>query len=612
MHPKHYPVAILVAVLTAGTSVGLALLPAPDPALDPADDLSPVRYAEHVGFLASTDMQGRGNGSAELEEAAEYLASQFRLWGLEPAGENGSYFQGFEATTDTVLGEASSMTLGSADLEPMVDFAPLKFSATGTASGELVFVGYGITAPEMHWDDYNGVDVTDKIVVAFRHEPQENDEDSPFAGTSSTSHASLMNKAINAKQHGAAGILFIMDPNDHQPDEQELLTTARGTTSDDSGLIAAYVRMEPVLDYFQVRGFDLREAQRTIDEELVSRSFEVPGSAASIASDVRRVRSPLRNVIAKIEGSDPALRDEWVVVGAHYDHLGRDGEFSLDSEGEGQIHHGADDNASGTAGILELARVASMNRDSFGRSILFMGFSGEEIGLLGSNHFVNDPTITIENAAAMINLDMIGRLRDERVYASGVGTGSGFAEMLEGLNDTGLALDYSDSGMGGSDHMSFNIKEVPVLFFFSGLHADYHKPSDTAEKIDAEGAMKVLRLTYRTMEQLANQVERPLYTQVEELRPISGSGGGYGPYFGSIPDFREVDGVMFADVNAGSPAADAGFTGGDILVEFNGNRIQNLYDFTYALQAQQVGDTIPVAVMRGDQRIEADVTLEAR
>ena len=612
MQTRHYPIAVIVGMLAAGAVVGLALVPAVQTSADAAPEFSRGRYLEHVRHLASPDMQGRGNGSPELEEAADYLADQFRLLGLAPAGEDGSYFQGFEATTDARLGNGSALTLGAEPFTPMVDFAPLKLSADGAASGELAFVGYGITAPEMHWDDYGGVDVAGKIVVAFRHEPRENDPESPFAGTDFTSHASLMNKVINAKQHGAAAILFILDPDQHAPDAQDVLATAEGTTGDDSGLIAAYVRMEPVVDYFAGFGFDLAAAQRAIDSELAPRSFEVPGSAAGVTADVVRVRSPLRNVMARIEGSDPVLREEWVVVGAHYDHLGLDGEFSLASDGEGQIHHGADDNASGTAGMLELARAASENRGAFARSLLFMGFSGEEIGLLGSNHFVNRPTIPLENTAAMINLDMIGRIRDDRVYASGVGTAAGLTELLESVNDTGLQLDYSDSGMGGSDHMSFNIKEVPVLFFFSGLHGDYHKPTDTADKIDADGALQVLRVAYGAMERLANRPERPLYTRVEEPRPVSGSGGGYGPYFGSIPDFTEVDGVLFADVNPGSPAAEAGFAAGDILVEFNGNRIGNLYDFTYALQAQQPGDTVTVAVTRDDARIEADVRLGAR
>ena len=493
-------------------------------------------------------------------------------------------------------------------------FSAVRFSTPAEVAGSLVFVGYGITAPEMHWDDYSTVDVTGKIVVVFRHEPQENDENSPFNGTEFTTHASLMNKAINAKQHGAAGVILIMDPNNHGPDEEEIRSTAEGTTTDDSGIAVAYVRMEPVLSQFDQAGFDLGQLQTEIDTQLESRSFEFSDAAVRLTTDVARIHKPVRNVVAAIDGSDPALRDEWVIAGAHYDHLGRDGEFSLERDGNGQIHHGADDNASGTAGILELARIASANRESLKRSVLFIGFAGEEVGLRGSSHFVAEPTIDIENAVAMINLDMIGRLRDNRIFVSGVGTSPNFAASLERFNESvGLRLDYSDSGMGASDHMSFNIKRIPVLFFFSGLHSDYHKPSDTAEKIDAEGAGKVLMLAYQMIDVLANERDRPLYTEVVEPRPVTGSGGGYGPYFGSIPDFRDdLDGVMFADINPGSPAATAGFTAGDIMVDFNGKRIQNLYDFTYALRAQQPGDTITIVVRRNGEQITAEVTLEAR
>lgn len=569
---------------------------------------------DHVRFLARPEMQGRGNGTPELDQAAEYLAAQFRIWGLRPAGEDGTYFQTFELLTDTEIGPGSELSLGEQQLRAGEDFSAFRFSTPAEVAGSLVFVGYGITAPEMHWDDYSTVDVTGKIVVVFRHEPQENDENSLFNGTEFTTHASLMNKAINAKQHGAAGVIFIMDPNNHGPDEEEIRSTAAGTTTDDSGIAVAYARMEPVLSYFDQAGFNLGQLQTEIDSQLESRSFEFSDAAVRLKTDVARIRKPVRNVVAAIDGSDPELRDEWVIAGAHYDHLGLDGEFSLERNGNGQIHHGADDNASGTAGILELARIASANREYLNRSVLFMGFAGEEVGLRGSSHFVAEPTIEIENAVAMINLDMIGRLRDNRVFVSGVGTSPNFAASLERLNESvGLRLDYSDSGMGASDHMSFNIKRIPVLFFFSGLHSDYHKPSDTAEKIDAEGAGKVLMLAYQMIDELANENDRPLYTEVVEPRPVTGSVGGYGPYFGSIPDFRDdLDGVMFADISPGSPAATAGFTGGDIMVEFNGKRIQNLYDFTYALRAQQPGDTVTVVVRRNGEQITAEVTLEAR
>lgn len=612
MHSRHLLFGFFSLAFAVTGTAGLFWLPVPSvPVADSTPEISRARYREHIEYLASPSMDGRGNGSDALETAAGYLAEQFRIWGLEPVGEDG-YFQTFEATTRTAFGSPNALDLNGTALEPMVEFAPMRFSTTGEAAGGVVFAGYGITAPEYHWDDYAGIDATGKIVVVFRHEPQESDEESPFAGADSTTHAQLVNKAINARQHGAAGILYILDPDGHDPEEEELLTTAESSPTENVDIPAAYVRMESLLPYFAERGFDLRDVQRRIDTDLIPQSFEVAGLAATLATTIDRVISPLRNVVASVEGSDPQLRNEWVIIGAHYDHLGLDGEYSLDPQGSGQIHHGADDNASGTSGVLELARVAAAAPGRFGRSLMFIGFAGEEIGLLGSSHFANNPTIPIENVAAMINLDMIGRLRDDRVYVSGVGTGAGFTEALEELNDTGLTLDYSDSGMGASDHMSFNIKEVPVLFFFSGLHGDYHRPTDTAEKIEVDGALKVLALVDSMMERLANQTDAPEYTRVDEPTPLAGGGGGYGPYFGSIPDFREVEGVLFADVTSGSPADDSGLAAGDILVEFNGKEIRNLYDFTYALQAEQAGNVVPVSVMRGDERIEVDVALEAR
>jgi membrane-associated protease RseP (regulator of RpoE activity) len=308
------------------------------------------------------------------------------------------------------------------------------------------------------------------------------------------------------------------------------------------------------------------------------------------------------------------LKNEWVIVGAHYDHLGLGDRSSLAPSQIGEIHHGADDNASGTAGILELARLAVNNRQSLKRSILFMAFAGEELGLLGSAHFTGSPTVPLDKVQGMINLDMVGRLQNNRVFVGGVGTSPNFKTWVEDFNESvDLTLDYSDSGYGSSDHMSFNIKRIPVLFFFSGLHADYHKPSDTHEKINAEGALKVLSLTYLMMDRMANDGGRIEYTEVQEPRPVGSGGGGYGPYFGSIPDFRDdLKGVLFADVRPNSPASKAGFKTGDLMIAFDGKAVENLYDFTFALRSKKPGDVVVVVVKRGDQEIKADVTLEAR
>ena len=618
MEKRHYPVAaVLVAFLAISSPYLNSQIPTGSDAETPAlaaGAISTDRYATHVDYLASDTMRGRGNGSPELEAAAEYVAAQFRIRGLQPAGENGSYFQTLEIITDAEIGGGNELVLGTDSLRFDEDFRPMRFSTALEVTAPLVFVGYGITAPEMHWDDYRGVDVTDKIVVAFRHEPQEMDADSLFNGTEMTRHASFMNKTINAKQHGAKAIILVLDPNNHTPDEEALQSTTAGSEKDNSGIAAVYVRSEPVLSYFDRAGHDLRTIQEEIDTQLESRSFELAGPEAHLVSDVTRVRRPVRNVIGAIRGTNPELNNEWIILGAHYDHLGLGGEYSMERSAAGQIHNGADDNASGTAGILELARVISENRVGLDRSVMFMAFAGEELGLFGSNHFVNYPTIELENAVVMLNFDMIGRLNNNRVFVGGVGTSPDFESLLDQFNEPiGLTLDYSEAGSGSSDHTSFNIKKIPVLFFFSGLHSDYHRPSDTAEKINAEGARNVLMLAYNMIDHLAGDVERPLYTEVFEARPLTGSGGGYGPYFGSIPDFRDdLDGVLFADVRVGSPAGKAGFVAGDLMVEFGGQTIQNLYDFTYALRAHKPGDVVEVVVERDGETISAEVRLEAR
>jgi hypothetical protein len=282
----------------------------------------------------------------------------------------------------------------------------------------------------------------------------------------------------------------------------------------------------------------------------------------------------------------------------------------------GKPHLGADDNASGTSGVLELARYFS-SRPRMKRGVLFLSFAGEELGLLGSSYYVNNPILPLAKAPAMINMDMIGRAQS-RVYVGGTGTGSTLKATVEkAATGIDLKIDISEkSGYGSSDHTSFTTKQVPVLFFFSGLHADYHKPSDTWEKIEGGQAVKILRIVAGVTESLAGGADRPLFVKVEPPKMPTGSGGGgsgYGPYFGSIPDFAEVPkGVRFSDVRAGSPAEKAGLKGGDILVEFDGKAIQNLYDYTYALRAKKPGDVVTVKVVRDGKTVAADVTLEVR
>jgi hypothetical protein len=324
----------------------------------------------------------------------------------------------------------------------------------------------------------------------------------------------------------------------------------------------------------------------------------------------------VRNVIAALPGSDAKLKDQWIVIGAHYDHLGLGGRNSLAPSLTGQVHHGADDNASGTAGVMELARVAEQNPQRWHRSVLFMAFAGEEIGLLGSSWFVNHPTVPLGNIDAMLNMDMIGRMVNQKLYVGGVGTSPGLKSLLESVDQKqSPKLVFSETGYGSSDHTSFNAKKIPVLFFFSGLHTDYHKPSDTADKINANGAMEVLSLVYGVADRLSSDPAKLPYTESKQAlpQPATPRSAGYGPYFGSVPDFRDdLKGVLFSAVQDNSPAAKAGLKAGDLLVEFDGKPIQNLQDYAYALRAKQPGDRVQVVVKRNGRDVKADVLLEAR
>jgi peptidase M28-like protein/PDZ domain-containing protein len=363
--------------------------------------------------------------------------------------------------------------------------------------------------------------------------------------------------------------------------------------------------------WFQGAGHSLKEVQEQINSSTKPASFNFPETLQlSLNIDIETMRATVNNVLAWL----PGQTDEYVIIGAHYDHLGRGNFDSLAPSQIGQIHPGADDNASGTAGVLELARLLAPERGKLKRSILFIDFAGEELGLLGSAEWVKEPTRPLAKAVAMINMDMIGRIKDDKVYIGGVGTGSTFKTVLDqAQKEATFKIEYSAGGYSSSDHTSFVTKKIPVLFFFSGLHSDYHKPSDTWDKINGASAARLLDMVESVAVQLATTDQPPGFQVVAEEKPLGGGGGGYGPYFGSVPDFGQVEnGVKFSDVRPNSPAAKAGLKAGDILVQFGDKPIKNLYDFTDALRRSKVGDVVEVKVLRDGQPVTASVKLEQR
>jgi hypothetical protein len=578
--------------------------------------LAPERIKAHIEYLASQRLKGRGTGTPELNKAAKYIAEQFKREGLEP-GAGKSYFQKFRVTVGAQLGpqNKAEAVIGkqSISLKAQQDYQPLNFSDSGGVSAGLVFAGFGTTAPEYEYDDYLHLDVTGKAVIVLRNEPQKDDEKSKFDGRQPTQHSQIVNKAINARNHGARALVLVNDQPG--PAEEDLLIKFGSLTGpENAGILLIQAKRDVVDKWLAPSGKTLAQLQKAIDEKLTPQSFYVPDAKLELKVDVRRITAETQNVVAVLRGRDPKLAEEAIVIGAHYDHLGLGERNSLAPSQAGKVHPGADDNASGTAVVLELGRALAERRRDLRRSIVFLAFSGEELGLLGSAYYTKNPAWPLERTEAMLNLDMVGRPREGKLYVGGVGTSPGFKEILEKANRTGLQLSYSESGYGSSDHTSFYVKNIPVLFLFSGLHADYHKPSDLPEKIQFADAARVGDLALRTTLTLAAQDARPQFVRVQEARPPAGGGGpGYGAYFGSIPNMgEEVEGVKFADIRDGSPAAKAGLKAGDILIEFAGKPIKNLYDFTFALRAHKPGEEVSVTVLRGKEKMTVTVRLEQR
>jgi hypothetical protein len=589
-----------------------------------AATLTEPSYMAHVKYLASEELAGRGNGEPGLELAAEYVAEKFKEYGLSPAGPQGSYFQPYLVTVGSKRGPDNALTATRTGEQPYrrslkvgEEFEPFGMSPKKTVEAALVFLGYGITAKDaakkIDYDDYSGIDVKGKIVVIMRFEPTR-DKKSVFTGTDRWSGNSPFDRKLElARKAGAAGVVFITPPD---VKDDEGLGLARQVRSGGDEIPVVLARRAFLEELLKAEGKDLAEIQKQINVDLKPRSFELTGTRVSLSTDVVRERKTLRNVLARLDGADPKLKDEFLVIGGHYDHLGRSG--GMKKEDKGKIHYGADDNASGTAAVLELARVFAQQKDKLKRSVVFMAFSGEEIGLFGSRHWVNNPTVPLKSVAAMINLDMVGRHKDKTLHVIGAGTSPQFKPMLEAFTkDRGLNLKAGGGPtFGGSDHMSFESKDIPVLFFHTGLHADYHRPSDTADKVLGAAAADLIQIVHAVAWQLNLQDERPKFTRqtaVAHGGAAQPGGGGFSVYFGSIPDYAyDGKGVRFEGVAGGGPAEKAGIKSGDVLTKIGEREIANLEDFMSVLRTRKPGDEVEVTLNRAKDVLKLKVKLEAR
>ncbi|HEX6737676.1 MAG TPA: M20/M25/M40 family metallo-hydrolase [Vicinamibacteria bacterium] len=588
----------------------LSLLVLPLLGFDAPPRTAAERLQADVARLAGDEWEGRRAGTRGGDHAADWIASEMHKIGLEAGGEQGTYYQGFSFIDGVDLGPGNRLAVGGRAFAAGTEFRPLAFSSAGTYTGPAAFAGYGIVSKELDHDDYAGLEVKDRLVLVLRHGPGGDDPQSKWAP-----FAALRQKASVARDKGARALLIVTGPETpHAPDE--LVPLRADASFADAGIPVVSVTRAVAEALFAGAGTTLGEAQKKLDQTGKPAPLDLPASRVELVTDVTPHRATTRNVLGFLRA--PGDGAEVIVVGAHYDHLGvgvAGMASTLEPEPAGKIHHGADDNASGVAGLLELARRFAPRRAALKRSLLFVAFGAEELGTLGSSHFVKEPTVPWRLVAAMVNMDMIGRLRDDALQLSGTGTSPVWGPLLEEANrGPGLKLKLQEGGYGPSDHSPFYAADKPVLFAFTGAHSQYHRASDTAELINAAGLDRVVGFLESVVSGLVEAATPVAFTRVAaEKEQGAGGARGFRVWVGGVPDYgQEGPGVRFSGVSPGSPAERGGIQDGDVLVRFGPKEIRNIYDYTYALGEHQPGDRVSVVVKRDGKDVTLELTLSAR
>ena len=611
-------------------------------------DVTEQNLRKHVEYLASDKLEGRRTGEQGATFAAGYVANAFAQYRLKPGFKTAKgktnflqpfpYVAGVELGKDNFLRIVPSDTARENKMETGVNWMPLGFSPNADIPpSPLVFAGYGISASDLKYDDYAGLDVKDKIVLIFDNTPDAGNPHSEFG------RFSIHIKASIAKDKGARGIILIAADTDFKNDRLSRLSYDR--TLGETAL--------PIVGIMRQHGAELLGAKdekelAAIEKWLAKKTNAPPTSqaetrpvgsvppggelvpykviaVAQLKVNLVKKQAEAYNVIGILEGTDPVLKNEAIVIGAHYDHLGRGGTGSL-AANSADIHHGADDNASGTSAILELARQFAKAKNNK-RTIIFMAFGGEEEGLLGSKFYVEHPIWPLDKTVAMINMDMVGRLIENKLTIGGIGTATEWKNAIEAgnFNPLGLIklnypvadntvdagprfnLQLNEDGFGPSDHSSFYGKKIPVLFLFTGTHLDYHKPSDTADKINYEGLTKITNYVAAIVRSVDQNSLRPTYTSAK----ASGTPGGRMQFtvsLGTIPSYADsTDGLVLDGVRDGSPAAKAGLKAGDKITKLNGKEVRNAMDYTYVLGTMKAGEEYEVEITRGTEKVNLKI-----
>ncbi|MCE9595775.1 MAG: M28 family peptidase [Planctomycetes bacterium] len=575
------------------------------------------RLHDDVAWLADDAQGGRRAGTDDARRCGEWLAERFAALGLEPAGEQG-FLQPFDVPLAAVDRGGSKVSCGTQSWSGADRIVPAYCSDGASATGTLAFAGYGVENDALEWNDFKqlGLDANDSLAgrVALivrgapprrKAAPVADANANVVAGNDWGASTSVLTKVMNCKRRGAVAVVVVEHPE--HPEALPAFDAAEArATSLPVLIVSAQVLMELAPEYVQTLSWMLDHPMKGLVE------VGAPERTVEVVADVEHKKGAAFNVLARLKGKTSA---RCIVVGAHYDHLGMGGPESK-APGVHAIHNGADDNASGTAAILEIARLLSQ-RETLECDVVFAAWSGEELGLLGSRHWIEQPTVPLASVAANVNLDMVGRAHAHKLQVLGVASAAPFEAWLGELGrDHGfeLALNGSGQGIGGSDHQPFLEHRIPALHFFSGVHDDYHKPSDDIERFESDGAAATVDLTVDLIAKLGAAGE---LAYVEPLKdpnaPAAPSRGSNGTWFGTVPEYSfEGPGLKLAGTSAGSPAEKAGMRKDDVLIQVGDVKIDTMQDFVYMLSLYKAGDTVLAKFLRDGKEESVRVTLATR
>ena len=572
-----------------------------------ADDITVEELYDHVAFLASDSLKGRKPGTPEGDIAATYIRDQIKKDGLTLLGDNG--FQYFDVVTAVEPGPANSLSFDDYSAKINEDYIPLAFSKDTSAQAQVVFVDYGFDFDEdsVAWHSYQDVDVKGKYVLILRGDPDPERGNSIFE-----SYNSLRHKVLKAKDKGAIGVLFVSGKNMDPDDALIEMTVNDGRTS--AGVQVVHIKRTVADKLLEKQKVTIESLEKEINETRQPKSIKLD-KAVNLATEVVKKSERTQNVVGLLPGNDPVLKNEYIVIGAHYDHLGMGGSGSGSRRPDTlAIHNGADDNASGVASILEIVEKMASHKNELKRSVIFIAFGAEEMGLLGSKFFTDNPLIDIKNVKTMLNLDMVGSLNKETkaLTVGGTGTAVGLSDLVNQLADsTKLVIKQSTEGYGPSDHASFYMKDIPVLFFFTGVTEEYHTPNDIIDSLNIAGEKTVSDYAYDLAMAIDTRADALVYQEAGPKVQMEGGRRSLKVTLGIMPDFasENTKGLRADMVIKDRPAYRAGMQNGDIIIAMDGKPVGDIYEYMARLKEFKKGQRISVDIMRGDEKIVLIVEL---